>query len=178
MNTTIFDEVISEPTLYDLYTQITNTGMWSIGRVSKKKNYHAFPGHIIKEHTGEVFNPLLCGFFSGIVEQLRQRYYEAYNDFLPTEIMRIHLGAKNPTSYTEMHTDTNKKGVSIVGFLTPEWKPEWNGRLKIEDNFVDYIPGRFAIFDTNKMHDGEGPSTECPYWRISVNIILVNKDER
>ena len=72
MNTTIFDEVISEPTLYDLYDQITNTGMWSIGRVSKKRNYHAFPGHIIKEHTGEVRNPLLCGFFGGIVEQLRQ----------------------------------------------------------------------------------------------------------
>jgi Rps23 Pro-64 3,4-dihydroxylase Tpa1-like proline 4-hydroxylase len=87
----------------------------------------------------------------------------------------MHLGAKNHKSFTKFHTDTSKSGVSIVGFLTPEWKPEWEGQLKVENNTIDYEPGRFVIFDTYRQHDGNGPSEDCHLWRISINIILTHE---
>ncbi len=175
MNTTILDEVLTQDTLNQLYIELTNSQMWTIGRSSVKSNYKTFPGHVIKEETGEIVNGQLYGFFKGITEMLRIRCKQEYNIDLPKHIMRMHLGAKNHKSFTKFHTDTSKSGVSIVGFLTPEWKPEWEGQLKVENNTIDYEPGRFVIFDTYRQHDGNGPTEDCHLWRISVNIILTHE---
>ena len=74
-----------------------------------------------------------------------------YGQLLPPKINRIHLGAKNLSSYTNLHTDSDKKGMVIVGFLTPKWKEEWGGELKVGNELIKYKPGRFCIFNTSKF---------------------------
>ena len=52
------------------------------------------------------------------------------------------------------------------------WAKEWGGSLQIEDNNIDFTPGKFVIFESNKQHNGVGPSKKLPYWRISINYLV------
>ena len=176
--TKVFDDVISQATLDEMYDDLISSQMWAIDRKSSKENkhYHNFPGHVVLEKDGAVNNRSLFGYFAGLVEQLRHRHMEKYGELLPPKIKRIHLGAKTITSHTNIHIDTDEKGVVIVGFTTPTWKEEWGGDLKIENQdeveLIKYKPGRFCIFNTDRPHDGLAPKGDCHLWRISVNIIL------
>ena len=88
--------------------------------------------------------------------------------------MRIDLGAKNETSIPEFHRDAhdNNSPISILGFLTPVWAEDWGGSLQLEENKINFEPGKFMIFDSNKIHNGVGPNKKIPYWRISINYIV------
>ena len=54
------------------------------------------------------------------------------------------------------------------------WSTDWGGGLQIEENQVDFKPGRFVIFKSNDIHNGVGPNKKIPYWRISINYIVKN----
>ena len=174
--TKVFDEVILQNTLEEMYDELIATQMWSINRQSSNedKYFHNFPGHVVFGKYG-VINSGLYEYFVGLVEYLQNRHMKEYGQSLPPKINRIHLGAKNLSSYTNLHTDTDKKGVVIVGFLTPKWKEEWGGELKVDNELIKYKPGRFCIFNTDKLHDGFAPKGDCPLWRITVNILLLNE---
>ena len=173
----VFDNVIPQNRLEELYDELICTQMWSINRQSSSeyKYFHNFPGHMIFERKEGITSKILYEYFSGLIEHLRHRHKEEYGQLLPPKLNRIHLGAKTLSSHTSLHTDTDQKGVVIVGFLTPKWKVEWGGDLRVEDKLIKYKPGRFSIFDTDKRHDGYAPKGDCPLWRITVNIVLLNE---
>ena len=172
--TKVFDDVISQETLEEMYDEFIRSQMWAIDRKSSDENkyFHNFPGHVVLEKDGSVLNRGLYDYFSGLIEQLRYRHMKEFGQLLPPKIKRIHLGAKTLSSHTNIHIDTDQKGVVIVGFITPEWKEEWGGELKVDEKLIKYKPGRFCIFNTDKPHDGFAPKGDCHLWRMSVNIIL------
>ena len=169
----ILDNVLSNDTLVHMYDELIATQMWSINRQStdKEKYFHNFPGHVVFGING-IINSNLFGFYNGVLEHIRYRCKEEYNSVLPPKLKRIHLGAKSSTSLTRLHRDTEDLGIVIVGFITPNWKSEWGGQLKIGDKEVIYKSGRFCVFNTNELHDGYPPDKQCPLWRMSVNILL------
>ena len=90
------------------------------------------------------------------------------------------MGAKNSKSETVFHTDNNDPlDWSILGFLTPVWKLEDGGEVRIEQEKINYKPGRFILFKSHLLHNGGYiKNNNLNYWRISLNIILCEKTSK
>tara|TARA_Y100001937_G_C7028624_1_gene289002 strand:- start:61 stop:585 length:525 start_codon:yes stop_codon:yes gene_type:complete len=169
------DRVILEKDLYKLYTGLINSNVWNLSRSSKGEEIGTFPGFVVKDNFNEVSNDYWNGYFTSLYERINTKFFEKYNYELSNNIYRIHLGAKNETSITNFHTDMDESDyTTVLGFLTPTWVKDWGGQLQVEEETIDFTPGKFLIFKSNKVHDGVGPNKKIPYWRISINYIIKN----
>ena len=169
------DNVLLNKELFTLYKGLISCNGWNLSRSSSGEEIGTFPGFIIKDNFTEIFNHYWNGYFTSLYERIKICFYEKYKYELPSNIFRIHLGAKNEMSMTNFHQDTDEKeGITILGFLTPQWSKEWGGDLQIEENQVNFEPGKFVIFKSNDIHNGVGPNKKIPYWRISINYIVKN----
>ena len=169
----ILDNILLDKDLFNLYKRLINSNNWDLSRSSlPDQDYGTFPGMTIRDQN-IVYNQFWDGYFVSLFENINKNFFEKYKYTLPNNIERIHLGAKNNMSYTEFHRDDQETHLtSIVGFLTPIWAKEWGGNLQVENEKIEFKPGRFVIFDSNKIHDGKGPNSNIAYWRISVNYKL------
>lgn len=170
------DNVILDKELFSLYNGLITSSVWDLSRSSKGEITGMFPGFVVKDNFNQVRHDYWNGYFTSLCERIKINFYEKYKYTLPEHIYRIHLGAKNETSMTEFHDDDDDNGaVTILGFLTPVWAQEWGGSIQIEENNVEFKPGKFLIFDSSKTHKGLTSSKKIPYWRISINYILKNR---
>lgn len=112
---------------------------------------------------------------------------------VPFDIYTIHLNGQTKAQKANIHCDS---GENIIIMLTPDWKKEYDGNLKIYEienqldphHTIDYKPGRFVFFNGLKghgkaywhnmstlnddpiWHAAEAPSLDCPLLRITLNI--------
>jgi len=167
------ENVILERDLFVLYKKLIESNVWDLARASSGSEVGMFPGFVVRDDYNKVYNFYWDGYFQCLYERINQKFYEKYNYYLPKDIMRIHLGAKNENSKPELHTDSEDSSFhTILGFLTPQWSKNWGGNIQVEDNNIDYKPGKFLIFKSNEIHNGEGPNQPVPYWRISINYMI------
>jgi len=171
------DNIILKKDLFNLYSGLIQANSWNLSRsFTHGVSIGTFPGFVVRDNYTDVSNHYWNGYFTSLYEKINMKFYEKYNYELPSIIQRIHLGAKNETSITSFHDDTNDNGaISVLGFITPQWSQDWGGDLQIEENKINFEPGKFVIFDSNQIHNGTGPSKKIPYWRISINYIIRNK---
>ena len=170
------DNVILQKDLFKLYKDLISSRSWHLCRSTTPEDieYGCFAGFIVKDGD-QVHDAYWYGYFLSLFERINMRVYEKYNYRLSNNIQRIHLGAKNEMSRTDFHLDTDIAGhTSVVGFLTPVWSQKWSGAFQIEDETIEYTPGKFMIFNSDKLHDGTGPVTKIPYWKISINYVVKN----
>ena len=166
------EDILSKKTLGDLYNNLLNNSVWNLSRTSKNNLLGTFPGFIVQEENN-IYNQGWSGYFSSLLENIRHSFYKKYNFTLPENLKRIHLGAKNDSSLTEFHCDTNDANAyTIVGFLTPQWDLNWGGELYVEDKKFEFVPGRFIIFKSNLRHNGIGINKTVPFWRITLNFVI------
>jgi hypothetical protein len=172
-NIYIVENVLLKKNILDLYNNLISNSVWDLNRKSNDDvKLGAFPGFSIKDDNN-VFNPYWFGYFQSLFENIHNKFYEKYKFTLPFNIKRIHLGAKNDSSITNFHCDINDANAyTIVGFLTPEWDLNWKGQLMVEENVIDFTPGKFVIFKSNLRHNGIGTIFNVPFWRITVNFII------
>ena len=167
------DNIFLKKYLFNLYADLIKSNCWNLSRSSLGEHIGTFPGFIIRDNYTDVFNHYWNGYFTSLYERINIKFYEKYNYELPSSIRRIHLGAKNEMSQTSFHEDTDENSaISVLGFLTPQWSKDWGGDLQVEENTINFEPGKFVIFDSNQTHNGTGPSKKIPYWRISINYII------
>tara|TARA_R100001086_G_scaffold11265_2_gene5903 strand:- start:1592 stop:2125 length:534 start_codon:yes stop_codon:yes gene_type:complete len=172
------DNILIEKDLFNLYTNLISSPVWDLHRTSLLPtddgpfDMGCFPGFIVKDRD-KIYNHFWHGYFASLFERINVKFFEENKYYLPRNIIRINLGAKNETSLTEFHIDDKNPGVyTILGFLTPIWAKDWGGHLQVEDKKIDYKPGRFMIFKSDSIHNGVGPSQKIPYWRISINYLV------
>lgn len=112
--------------------------------------------------------------FVGLLHRVRQAAKHRHALTLPAEVYRIHVGAKSSHSRTEFHTDMDSDHFwTILGFLNPIWSSSDGGEFYLEDQKIEFMPGRFILFRSNMKHDGGYVVNETlSYWRIAVNMIL------
>jgi hypothetical protein len=166
------DNVILNKDLNNLYNSLINNPVWNLSRSSLNNVLGTFPGFVVKDNDS-VLNPGWHGYFMALFENINCNFYKKYKFTLPEKIKRIHLGAKNDSSFTEFHCDTNNSNsYTIVGFLTPQWDLNWGGSLFIEDKKFEFEPGKFIIFKSNLRHNGVGLNKTIPFWRITLNLVV------
>ena len=174
----IQDDIFSLKELLWLYHTLLNTNSWTLLRSSEKlkiasKPFNSFPGMNIEEN-GKTYDKYLSGYFKSVIFRVQRNLRKNNQIDLPDNIIRISIGAKSSLSKTSFHFDSPQKDHwTILGFLNPVWNNKDGGEFYIEDEKIEYFPGRIIIFPSNIKHNGGYVSNEnLNYWRISLNIIL------
>ena len=112
----------------------------------------------------------------------------------PFDLYGAHMNGQTKLLNARVHADT---GYNIILFLTPNWKPEWGGELRIYEEQEDekpaasvpYVSGRVVFFHARNGHEaglkfkprwinkdkiiwhqGFGPTEKCNELRISMNL--------
>jgi hypothetical protein len=180
----ILDNIISKEQNFKIYNQLVNTPSWHLSSFSDTKNNFesnvaGFPGFTVEDNDVSSHH-YYSGYFHALIEFIKTKFQQEFNFSLPREIRRIRLGAKNSKSETVFHTDNNDPlDWSILGFLTPVWKLEDGGEVRIEQEKIDYKPGRFILFKSHLLHNGGYiKNNNLDYWRISLNIVLCEKTSK
>lgn len=176
------DNVILNEDLLNLYRGLITTSNWNLARSSIGGNglspddMNIFPGFVVKDDYNKVYHNYWNGYFTSLCERIKINFYEKYKYKLPEHIYRIHLGATNEISMTKFHDDDDdSNAITILGYLTPIWAQEWGGSTQVEENNIEFKPGKFLIFNSNQIHKGTSPNKKIPYWRISINYILKHR---
>tara|TARA_R100000152_G_C6730895_1_gene155607 strand:- start:104 stop:739 length:636 start_codon:yes stop_codon:yes gene_type:complete len=187
MEPIITDNVITDKELHPLYVHLISKENWYLNR-------HSFMEEGSIDHKNRMFtinlepNPPYCGLlvepgsdlwkmFVGLVPFLEEKN----NIKLPNYVARVDLNSCYHGIKPVMHPDVAKvqdpsnNAISIIGHLTPVWDPNWGGSTWVEDKEINYTPGRFIVFNSRQLHRGEGPSVPINWWRIALNIILVDE---
>lgn len=179
----ILDNVFSlEECLY-IYNELLRFSSWTLMKASLASNdldmqLNAFPGLIV-EQDGKIHHEFLSGYFRSTIFRIKQILEKQHQFKLPQTINRIHIAAKNSHSQTKFHTDhRNNEAWTILGFLNPVWNAKDGGEFYLEDQKIDYKTARFVVFKSNIRHNGGYVVNETiNYWRINVNVILLDKTE-
>ena len=173
----ILDNVIGGEELLWIYNKLIKTPSWTLSRSSSSKGnalaFKGFPGLNV-ETKNNIENEFLAGYFRSIIFRVKNILKKEYSFNLPSEIERIHVGAKSSFSKTNIHIDSElDTDWTILGFLNPVWNAEDGGEFYLNNEKITYKSGRFVIFPSSVKHDGGYVINEkLSYWRIAVNIIL------
>lgn len=177
-NIYVVDNLISLNEILWLYHKLISSDGWNLSRRSHDEGiimnqFGSFPGlKVLDENI--IYNHFFSGYFYSVFFRLKSAIFDTHNLKLPNKIKRIFVAAKNSSTSTSLHKDSNNKGdFSVVGCLNPRWNNNDGGELFIHENKIDFKTGRFIIFPSDLMHNGgEKISQEISYWRLSVNFIL------
>ena len=131
----ILDKVIGAEELFWIYDRLIKTPSWTLSRASYSEGiglaFNGFPGLNI-ETKGEVYDEFLAGYFRSILFRVKNTLKKEYGFNLPSEIKRIHVGAKSSFSKTNFHTDSElKTDWTILGFLNPVWNAKDGGEFSL-----------------------------------------------
>jgi hypothetical protein len=84
----------------------------------------------------------------------------------------------NGTFHTDFSPNEDRGKYSLMVFTNSEWEKEWGGEFEINNEKIDYVPGRVVLFDGSIPHRGLGPSLNYPYvYRTSLVYIVDYFDE-
>jgi len=174
----LIDNILSTEELIWLYHYILDCPNWTLTRSSVndgigRLGFTSFPGLSVQTESN-IEVDYLAGYFHSLVFRIKKVFNKNYSIKLPSTIKRIHIGAKSSYSKTFNHVDSsNPLDWTILGFLNPVWNSDDGGELIINKKTIDYKPGRFIVFKSNKNHNGGFVKKDnLNYWRISCNIML------
>src|SRR5579863_6803349 len=130
----VFDDVIGADELLWIYHELLSTSAWTLTRSSTDTKavavpFISFPGLDI-ETRGDIHVDFLSGYFRSVVFRIITLANKHNGVVLPSNIRRIHVGAKSSFSKTEFHVDSDEPNVwTILGFLNPVWNAKDGGEF-------------------------------------------------
>lgn len=170
----VIDKVIDTHSLNYIYDETIRTPNWTLNRESgTKNNDKSFGGMSILGNYKIENSPFLCGYFISIYHKILANFnFNGLEKKVPLP-KRIHIGAKYIGNVGTPHKDSdNFNETSILFFNNPFWKNEWGGGIVIDDNLIDYVPGRAVIFSSTSNHYVSPIiSDEAPI-RLAVNYMF------
>jgi len=172
MKTICLDNFFDIHELFWLYNSLLKSTGWNFqGRPEFSVNpdeLYGNLGNLNIDHTSNWFT-----YFQGIVFRINQELTSKKNTKIHSNIERIYINATNPSSKHWLHQDyTSGDKISILTLFTPQWQDSWQGSFFVGGEEYKMKPGRIIIFNSNEFHTGSNPSQDCPYVRLTCNIVV------
>lgn len=159
------------PLIKGVYDEL-NTHRWKYGWHSTKKKPNVFfncrlmgkRGKDVTMEEVETFhkeNPQCGKLITSMVKSLGGKF----------RVSRVYANLYTYGSAGAMHEDDGLN--TLLYFVTPDWKPDYNGELLIYskdgaeiERAITYKPGRFVVFDSRRPHQGREIDRFCTLPRI------------
>lgn len=166
------DDFFDVQELFWLYNALLSTVGWNF---NAKPNTQLNPdewygniGNLNIDHTSNWFS-----YFQGIIFRINKELKLKKNTKIHNNITRIYINATSPVSKHWLHYDhLDEDKISILTLFTPQWQDSWQGSFFVDGEEYKMKPGRLIIFKSNEFHTGSNPSQDCPYVRLTCNIIV------
>ena len=181
MKTILLENILSENELSFIYNEIIHTTSWSVTgkpadiNYQSNKNFLGGPQLIVKGRDQNIYNYALYMLGKTFIYRIENMLKDK-NIGIHTKMIRMWFNITYYGKETQhwLHTDhdeTDKQ--SIVIFMTPFWKNDWNGSFYVDGEKFPFKPGSAVIFDSKEYHTGESPTSETSNWhRLTCNIVL------
>jgi hypothetical protein len=181
MKTILLENILSENELSFIYNEIIHTTSWSVTgkpadiNYQSNKNFLGGPQLIVKGRDQNIYNYALYMLGKTFIYRIENMLKDK-NIGIHTKMIRMWFNITYYGKETQhwLHTDhdeTDKQ--SIVIFMTPFWKNDWNGSFYVDGEKFPFKPGSAVIFDSKEYHTGESPTSETFNWqRLTCNIVM------
>ena len=179
MKTILLENVIPEKELFFLYTELIKSSVWCVNAKStdveyqSNKNFLHGPQLVVKL-PDQILNYGLYMLGQTIIYRI-EHILKDKNIGIHTKMFRMWFNITYSGEETQhwLHTDiTEKNRQTIVLFMTPVWKNDWNGNFYVDGEKFLFKPGSAVIFDSKEFHTGESPSSKTFNWqRLTCNIV-------
>jgi len=180
MKTVKLDKVIPEKELFFIYKELIESSVWSITGKSTKieypsnKNFLSGPQLVVK-NSDQIFNYGLYMLGQTFIYRI-EHMLKSKNIGIHTKMVRMWFNITYSGKETQhwLHTDDLEKNrQTIIMFMTPIWKNNWNGSFYVDGEKFSFEPGSAIIFDSKEYHTGEPPESETHNWqRLTCNITV------
>jgi hypothetical protein len=174
MKTICLDNFFDIHELFWLYNSLLNTQGWKINAVpevnsNNPNKLYGNIGNLNLDHTSNWFT-----YFQGVIFRINKELAFKKNTKIFSNIERVYINATNPMSKHWLHQDSRptEKKMSILTMFTPQWQDSWQGSFFVDGEEYKMKPGRIIIFDSDEFHTGSNPSEDCPYVRLTCNIVV------
>ena len=114
----------------------------------------------------------LDGYGQSIPYRVNERLKEHKLE-IPTDVERFWINAtfKESSSHWPHQDSDHSQDFSIILFLAPVWNDQWLGSFFCDGEEFKFSPGGAVIFQSTDLHTADNPSLQCPYIRLSANIL-------
>lgn len=168
----ILDNVLKKPSLKFLYNESLSIHGWHLNRKSQKNEDKGFGGLALSDNYQQSNNSFLYGFNIYLYQQILSNFKSNVLEDQPLP-RRIHLGAKYKGNVGSNHRDTDHiDDTTILFFNNPFWEKDWGGGIVIENELIDYVPGRAIIFPSVFFHHVEQIKSDESPIRLATNFIF------
>ena len=114
----------------------------------------------------------LSMYSQSLIHRLNERLKE-HKIEIPTSVQRCWINAtfKESKAHWAHFDSPEPEAFSIVLFLAPVWSDQWLGSFFVDGEEFKFSPGGAVVFKSATLHTGENPSLDCPYLRLTANIL-------
>jgi len=164
------DNVFDMDELFWLYENLLKSRGWNIRGIpdSNSRDINKLYGNIGTFNIDS--NSNWFSYFQGLIFRINK---ELINTKIHKNIERIYINATSPCSKHWFHQDEFSDNlISILTMFSPQWQDSWLGSFFVDGEEYKMKPGRIIIFDSKEFHTGSNPSQDCPYIRLTCNIIV------
>lgn len=174
MKTICLDNVFNLDELFWLYNNLLKTNGWNL--MIKPEDHKYLGQDKLYGNIGNLqidINSNWFSYFQGLVFRINKILQEEKKIKINSNIKRIYLNATFFKSNHWLHIDSKDvNDTSMLIMFTPQWQDSWSGSFFVDENEFKMKPGRIIIYNSNKFHTGTNPIEECPYLRLTCNIVL------
>ena len=164
-NIYIFDNILPDNVHNFFYDTITSDRIWHLNTVSKK-DATKIAGSTLYDVNEKFDDSRSYSLALVLFEFIKTRC-----DFLPSNIKRIHLGAKAANQDDQIHIDdSDENAYTILYYLNKEWNSEWGGQTIVGNKEVDYVPNRAVVYKSNVRHGGKSGTGSL--FRTYINYVV------
>jgi len=114
----------------------------------------------------------LSAYGQSLVYRINERLKEQKIE-IPTIVQRFWINAtfKDSSSHWPHVDSAQPEAFSILLFLAPVWSDQWLGSFYVDGEEFKFTPGAAVVFQSTEVHTGDNPSLNCPYVRLTGNIM-------
>ena len=179
MKPVFIKNLLTPKEVFWIYSKLTGLPIWALNGLSgyKQDDQDRQYGTIANALIIQNYQPTqtsagLSIYSESLVYRINERLKEHKLE-IPTAVQRFAINATfNESSSHWPHWDSpNPEAFSILLFLAPVWSDQWLGSFYVDGEEFKFTPGGAVGFRSTELHVGDNPSLQCPYLRLTANIM-------
>ena len=170
--------LLTSKEVFWLYRKLVELPFWQLnGNTDRDDDPDRQHGSIAKamiiKDNQPVYSPDIMGVYGQSIPYRVNERLKEHRLEIPTNVDRFWINASfaESRSLWPHHDDSDPTAFSIVLFLCPVWNEQWLGSFFCGGEEFKFSPGGAVVFQSTEMHTGDNPSLDCPYLRLTANIV-------
>tara|TARA_R110002020_G_scaffold98125_1_gene233797 strand:- start:37 stop:627 length:591 start_codon:yes stop_codon:yes gene_type:complete len=185
MKPILIKNLLTPKEVFWLYNKLTSLPIWALNGLSfykqedQNRQYGTIANAVItKDYLPTATSAGLSLYGQSLVYRINERLKEHKLE-IPTAIQRFWINStfKESSSHWPHWDAPDPEAYSMLIFISPVWSDQWLGSFYVDGEEFKFTPGGVVVFKASELHTADNPSLNCPYLRLSANILTARTTE-